>query len=335
MSRQLKVGTVKVGGRVWIAPMTGVSDLPFRRLASRLGASYVATEMVASDEFAKGRPDVVRRAAVGEGLPLMVVQLVGKDPATMAQGARLAVRAGAQIIDLNFGCPAREVTGVACGSALMREPDLAEDIVAAVVEAAEVPVTVKMRLGWDEGSRNAAELAVRFQARGVQAMTVHGRTRSQFYRGAADWRAVASVKAAVDVPVIVNGDIVDGRTAQLALDQSGADGVMVGRAVYGRPWIAAEIEAALAGTPFESPDVETRLALVMAHLDDSLEFYGERLGLRIFRKHLAAYIDNAPWPMQAEARRAARGRLCRLEDPSQVKLELIALWRDPETRLAA
>ncbi|MDP3300292.1 MAG: tRNA-dihydrouridine synthase, partial [Phenylobacterium sp.] len=255
--------------------------------------------------------------------------------ATMAQGARLAVRAGAQIIDLNFGCPAREVTGVACGSALMREPDLAEDIVAAVVEAAEVPVTVKMRLGWDEGSRNAAELAVRFQARGVQAMTVHGRTRSQFYRGAADWRAVASVKAAVDVPVIVNGDIVDGRTAQLALDQSGADGVMVGRAVYGRPWIAAEIEAALAGTPFESPDVETRLALVMAHLDDSLEFYGERLGLRIFRKHLAAYIDNAPWPMQAEARRAARGRLCRLEDPSQVKLELIALWRDPETRLAA
>jgi len=147
MSNKLKVGEIEVGGRVWIAPMTGVSDLPFRRAASRLGASYVATEMVASDEFARGRPDVVRRAAVGEGLPLMVVQLVGRDPATMAQGARLAAKAGAEIIDLNFGCPAREVTGVACGSALMREPDLAESIVDAVAQAVDVPVTVKMRLG--------------------------------------------------------------------------------------------------------------------------------------------------------------------------------------------
>ncbi len=335
MSKQLKVGTVAVGGRVWIAPMTGVSDLPFRRLASRLGAPYVATEMVASDEFAKGRPDVVRRAAVGEGLPLMVVQLVGRNPETMAQGARLAAQAGAQIIDLNFGCPAREVIGVACGSALMREPELAESIVGAVVAAAGVPVTVKMRLGWDEASLNAPELALRCQDKGAQAITVHGRTRSQFYRGAADWVAVSKVRSAVSVPVIVNGDIVDGATARKALEESRADGVMVGRGVYGRPWIAAEIEAALSGQPFESPDVETRLALVQDHLDDSLQFYGERLGLRIFRKHLAAYIENAPWPMQAEARRAARRRICRLEDPSQVKLDLTALWRDPETRLAA
>ncbi|MEH6676475.1 tRNA dihydrouridine synthase DusB [Phenylobacterium sp.] len=335
MSNKLKVGEIEVGGRVWIAPMTGVSDLPFRRAASRLGAPYVATEMVASDEFARGRPDVVRRAAVGEGLPLMVVQLVGRDPATMAQGARLAAKAGAEIIDINFGCPAREVTGVACGSALMREPDLAESIVASVAQAVDVPVTVKMRLGWDAATLNAPELAARCVGVGARAVTVHGRTRSQFYKGAADWAAVARVKAAVDVPVIVNGDIIDGETARQALALSGADGVMVGRGVYGRPWIAAEIEAALAGQAFEGPDASTRLGIVLAHFEDALDFYGGRLGLRIFRKHLAAYIDNAPWPMQAEARRAARSRLCRLEDPSEVKSELAALWRGPEARLAA
>src|SRR3954467_10003113 len=157
MSSSLEVGTVAVGGRVWIAPMTGVSDLPFRRAASRLGASYVATEMVACAEFAKGRPDVVRRAAVGEGLPLMVVQLVGRTPEHIASVAKLAVAAGAQIIDLNFGCPAREVTGVLAGSALMREPDLAVELMAAAIEAVDVPVTVKMRLGWDDGCRNAPE----------------------------------------------------------------------------------------------------------------------------------------------------------------------------------
>lgn len=335
MSNKLNIGDVEVSGRVWIAPMTGVSDLPFRRAASRLGAGYVSTEMVASAEFARGRPDVVRRAAVGEGLPLMVVQLVGRDPATMGQGARLAAKAGAQIIDINFGCPAREVTGVACGSALMREPALIEGIVDAVVQAAGVPVTVKMRLGWDDASRNAPEVAARCEARGAQAVTVHGRTRCQFYKGAADWAAVAPVKAAVGVPVIVNGDIVDGDTAARALELSGADAVMVGRGVYGRPWIAAEIEAELAGRDFKAPDAETRLAIVLAHLDESLAFYGPRLGLRIFRKHLAAYIENAPWPTQAEARRSARARLCRLEEPSQVKSELTALWRCPEARLAA
>src|SRR5690606_33722227 len=194
MSSSLCIGPVEVGGRAWIAPMTGVSDLPFRIAASRLGATYVATEMVASAEFARGRPDVVRRAAVGEGLPLMVVQLVGRDPADMAAGARLAATAGAQVIDLNFGCPAKEVTGVQCGSALMREPDLAETIVATVVDAVEVPVTVKMRTGWDALSRNAPDLASRFVARGARAITVHGRTRSQFYKGEADWAFVRQVK---------------------------------------------------------------------------------------------------------------------------------------------
>src|SRR6516164_6801655 len=159
MSKSLRIGAVEVGGRAWIAPMTGVSDLPFRRAASRLGAAYCATEMVACAEFARGRPDVVRRAAVGEGLPLMVIQLVGRDPAAIAQGAALAAAAGAEVIDLNFGCPAREVTGAQCGSALMREPELAERLIAAAVVAVDVPVTVKMRLGWDSASHNAAPLA--------------------------------------------------------------------------------------------------------------------------------------------------------------------------------
>src|ERR1700760_2074911 len=194
MSSALKLGGVEVGGRVWIAPMTGVSDLPFRRAASRLGATYVATEMVACAELSKGRPDVVRRAAVGEGLPLMVVQLVGRDPIHIAEGARMAAAAGAEVIDLNFGCPAKEVTGAQCGSALMREPDLAARLIEAAIEAVDVPVTVKMRLGWDDQSKNAPDLAARAEALGAAAVTIHGRTRCQFYKGEADWTAVRAVK---------------------------------------------------------------------------------------------------------------------------------------------
>ncbi|PIC00236.1 tRNA dihydrouridine synthase DusB [Caulobacter sp. X] len=327
MSNKLDVGGVCVPGRVWIAPMTGVSDLPFRETATALGAPYVATEMVASAEFAKGRPDVVRRAAVGDGLPLTVIQLVGRDIDFMAQGARMAAEAGAEIIDLNFGCPAKEVAaGAACGSALMREPDLAEALVAAAVEAVDVPVTVKMRLGWDDASRNAPEIAARAEAVGAKAITVHGRTRNQFYKGVADWSAVAEVKKAVSVPLLVNGDIVDGDSARAALEQSGADGVMVGRGVYGRPWIAGAIEAALDGRGFSEPEAEERLAIALTHFRRSLSFYGERLGLKMFRKHLASYIEAAPWPETPEARRAARATLCRLEDPAAVEAALRDLW---------
>src|ERR1700748_1277967 len=194
MSHGLQIGSVKIAGRVLTAPMTGVSDLPFRQTASAQGAPYVATEMVACDSFARGRPDVVRRAAIGDGLPLMVIQLVGREAEWIAKGAKLAEQAGADIIDFNMGCPAKEVTGALSGSALMREPELAARLIGAAVEATTRPVTLKMRLGWDEYWRNAPEIAQRAEQIGVQAITVHGRTRQQFYNGKADWRAVAEVK---------------------------------------------------------------------------------------------------------------------------------------------
>jgi nifR3 family TIM-barrel protein len=313
--------------------MTGVSDLPFREVAVSLGAPYVATEMVACQQFAIGRPDVVRRAAVGDGLPLMVVQLVGADPVWIARGAELARRAGADIIDLNFGCPAKDVTGVACGSAVMREPALAERLVAAAVDAQDALVTIKTRLGWDGSSLNAPEVAARAEAAGAAAVTVHGRTRSQFYSGAADWRAINAVKKATSVPVIVNGDIIDPASAKLALSLSEADAVMIGRGAIGRPWLATEIDAELAGRPFASPEGEALSSLVTGHFERSLGFYGTRLGLRMFRKHLAAYVEHASWLATGEAPRAARARVCRLDDPSSVLDAIAELWTP--RRLAA
>jgi nifR3 family TIM-barrel protein len=324
----LQIGKVALGGRVLLAPMTGVSDLPFRRAASKLGAAYVATEMVACEMFAAGRPDVVRRAAVGEGLPLMVVQLVGREARWLAKGAAMAQAAGADIIDINMGCPAKEVTGALSGSALMRNLDHAESLIRAAVAATSRPVTLKMRLGWDDASKNAPELAARAEAAGISAITVHGRTRQQFYSGAADWRAVAEVKAATKLPVIVNGDVTDAVSAREALLQSGADAVMIGRGAYGRPWLAASLDCALrTGAHLVEPGLAQRLGIVLDHLADSLRFYGDAMGLKIFRKHLGWYIESAHQPASAQTRRAAKAELCRLTNPREVEAALTALWR--------
>ncbi len=287
---------------VLLAPMAGITDLPFRRIVARFGAGLVVSEMVASGEILTAKPSVRAKARTELGLDLPCsVQLAGREAAPMAEAARIVADMGAQIIDINMGCPAKKVTGGYSGSALMRAPDHALSLIAAVVGAVDVPVTLKMRLGWDSDCLNAAEIAARAEAAGVRMIVIHGRTRMQFYQGQADWAAIRAVRDAVSIPVVANGDIVDTATARAALAASGAVGVMVGRGAQGAPWRLAQIAHALHGTPAPVEPVGAALAdLVAEHYESILSFYGVPLGLRLARKHLGWYCATANAPLRAE-----------------------------------
>ncbi|MBW7921787.1 MAG: tRNA dihydrouridine synthase DusB [Rubellimicrobium sp.] len=282
---------------VVLAPLSGITDLPFRRLVAGFGARWVVSEMVAAGELLALRPGSRERAELGLDDGATVVQLVGRAPGTMAEAARVLEGSGARIIDINMGCPARKVTGGLSGSALMRDLDQAERIIAAVVQAVALPVTVKMRLGWDGAMLNAPDLARRAEGAGARMIAVHGRTRAQFYTGRADWAAVRAVKDATRLPVLVNGDIASAGDAARALALSGADAVMVGRAARGRPWLLAQIAAGLAGRPVpQAPQGAALVALVAGHHDAMLSFYGTALGAKVARKHLGWFMDHAGTP---------------------------------------
>lgn len=279
-------------GAAVLAPMSGVTDHGFRKVAARFGAGMVVSEMVAADQLAIGDEES-RLRAEGDGLALHVVQLAGCAANAMAEGARMAEASGAHVLDINMGCPAKRVTGGMSGSALMRDLDHAQSLIEAVRAAVSIPVTLKMRLGWDETRLNAAELARRAEDSGLSLVTVHGRTRQQFYKGQANWRAVAPVKAATRLPVIVNGDITSLEEARTALEHSGADGVMIGRGALGRPWLVGEIAAGLKGLAVPMPTGADLAAGACEHYMSLIESLGAGQGVRHARKHVAAYAEEA------------------------------------------
>lgn len=329
----MQIAGIPIQSRAFLAPMSGVTDIVMRRIAGRFRAGIVVSEMVASDEFVRGSEEA-RVRAEGQGVSPHVVQLAGCDPHWLGEAARLAEANGAAIVDINMGCPAKKVTGGWAGSALMRDLDHAVKLVEAAVAAVKVPVTVKMRLGWDDASRNAPELARRAVTAGARLITVHGRTRQQFYKGTADWRAIAAIRAAGDFPLVANGDIHDTDDARACLDQSGADFVMVGRAALGRPWLVGAIGAALDGLPAPQVTLPEKLAMAREHYEGLLALMGVAHGVRHARKHLAAYADDA-LADGCEADPERRRILLTSEEPRAVIAALTGLFSTERCRAAA